>query len=1621
MHPGRVSHADVISIAAIALTLALVPAAGAVVAALGPPQTIGLPSQWEDSAGGPSVRLVARQTDHLEIEFILPALDAQSLEIEGRRFDVLAIPGGGVGGSIGEPMLPTFSRLIQIPDQSGVSFEIIGVETIELAGYRPIPMQPAEGAEFVIDRAAYERSGFLGGERVRIGAPAIARDLRVVPITFSPVRYDPSRNLIEVASRIRIAVRFTGVDLRNAKPRQNRVIQPAFGRLYQELVVNYEGPREDQQVSLGTYVLICPDSPDVIEALEPLIEWRTRKGFEVYLATTTETGASDVEIKAWLQNAYDTWENPPEFIALVGDVSGPVSLPCWWYNGAETDHPYVQLEGDDLLADAHIGRISVDSSNRLQLYVNKIVGYESTPYMDEIDWYTRACLVGDPSYSGISCVQVMQWLKIRLLEVGYTEVDTVFTPPWVTQTINALNRGDTVFSYRGYAGVSGIGTGHIMSLQNGWKMPYTLTITCGTGGFASGTSYSEAWIRAGIPPDTPGGGIAAVATSGGTHTRYNNCVTYGAWRAIFWDDLFTFGESLTRAKYELYINYAEGDYGGCANFTHWNNLMGDPAGEIWTGVPRTLTVTHPATLPLGSNSVTVAVELHGEPVPGAYACLWKDREVHVGGYTGADGTIELPAAPWTAGMLQVTVTQHDRQPYQGQIWIYQAAHCIGYFGHSIDDDAEGTSSGNGDGAPNPTELLEIPVRARNYGTQPVTGITGTLTCDDPYVTILDDSESFGDLDPGMSAWGDDDFDIAIDGGAPNGHPIRLGLDLEADGDLWHACIDLTVVAAELVYEDLTLYDLGTEIDPGEAGEISVRLRNQGDATASAVSGVLRSASPWVTVTDSVGIFGGIAPDWTGENMLDRFALAVGEECYVGHIAPLTLLLEFSGGTRDTVEFAIGVGAVTTSDPTGPDGHGYYAFDDTDSAYLEAPTYGWVEIAPDHGGPGIDVGLSDFGAWTDDDSRTVDLPFPFTFYGETFTRATICSNGWIAMGSTHLSNRRNWNIPAVGAPPYLIAPMWDNLYQSGQDRVYHWYDEDAHRYIVQWSRLRNDAGGYVENFEAILYDPVHYPTASGDGEIVFQYEEFHNSDHVQHYCTVGIENADQTDGLLYSYFNRYNAGAMTIDSGRAIRFTTAATYERGTLTGTVTNLTGGNAPLDSAAVRVLQTGQIFTTEENGSYSGSVPVGLYTVVASHPSFAPDTTEGVWIEEDQTTVIDFTLVDIQSPAISGTTIQPNTGDTVGPYEIVTLIVDHSPIDAVGLLYEIDESGWVEVPMSDRDDGSYAAPIPGQPYETQIRYYVRAADAGGNSATDPPYAPLQTYEFWVLEPIFADPMESGAGEWIHYAIADTMIDQWHLSEQRNHTVAGSWSWKFGDPEDGNYADLADGALQTPPIAIANGAVLSFWHWMDAEISAAYPGYAYDGGLIEMEMPAGRWNQIIPVGGYPYLVREGTGPGPFPAETPIYSGTHDWTRVHFELDLVSEIVSFRFRFGSDGADNQEGWYIDDLEIVPAQPGQSGAQGETPLPQAVALYPSRPNPLAGRTAGTRICFDLPASTPVSLGIFDVGGRLIEQLAGCRLPAGRHTILWNARDPHGRRLDSGVYFYMLETPHARLTRRLLLVR
>ncbi|HTW90668.1 MAG TPA: T9SS type A sorting domain-containing protein [bacterium] len=80
-------------------------------------------------------------------------------------------------------------------------------------------------------------------------------------------------------------------------------------------------------------------------------------------------------------------------------------------------------------------------------------------------------------------------------------------------------------------------------------------------------------------------------------------------------------------------------------------------------------------------------------------------------------------------------------------------------------------------------------------------------------------------------------------------------------------------------------------------------------------------------------------------------------------------------------------------------------------------------------------------------------------------------------------------------------------------------------------------------------------------------------------------------------------------------------------------------------------------------------------------------------------------------------------------------------------------------------------------------------------------------------------------------------------------------------------------------------------------------------------------------------------------------------------------------------------------------------PIVFKLHRNTPNPFR---AATRIAYDLPSRTAVSLNIYDIDGRQVRQLADGVQNTGRYKLRWDRRDKLGRTCPAGVYFCSLKT-------------
>ncbi|MBL7073788.1 carboxypeptidase regulatory-like domain-containing protein [candidate division KSB1 bacterium] len=1194
--------------------------------------SISVRAEWLSlpaNVGGtePVARVVSSDETGLVVEAQIPGVGVESFRVDGEDFTVLELGREGSLIEVGKPELPVVTRLIAIPPRAGVRIKNVVVHHTVERGFRIFPAQSPdfkEGDPLIIN---YSEDAFYPSETVRMGDPAILRDLRVVPLTFYPFQVNPSTGEIRFNHTLRVELEFSGTSTVNEKERVRPRYSESFAKLYRNVVLNYEPSAVDEETEKGSYLFICPDQPDLLNAIQPLVDWKRKKGHSV-VVERFPFGTSYYIIKSFIQQAYDSWESPPEFIVLVGDASssqvGSYSVPA---ANSTSDHPYVQLEGGDILADAFVGRLSVNSLGELLTIVNKILYYEKTPYMGQTGWYKRAVLVAGSSHSGTSTIHTKRYVKQRMLTHGYSRVDTLWytmggsVPDFIR---NAINNGVGFFNYRGWLGMEGFGNDDIAMLTNGFMLPVVTIITCGTGDFVgSGADQSEYFVRVGSPY-TPKGAVACIGSATlSTHTRFNNCLDMGIYYGIFDEELYAIGAALFRGKLALYLNCPT-DPGAVTDYSYWNNLMGDPGLQVWTDIPQPLGVAHPPAVPAGSNTLTLTVTDQGAPLEDAHICLMKEEDgIYARGLTSQDGQLALNFNPVSAGTLWVTVTKHNFIPYLGQAMVVDSDLFLGYWAQSVDDDSLGESMGNGDGVLQAGETVELVVWLKNFGAQDSSGeVSAVLGTTSPWVTLIDTVETYGGLGPGDSAACADDFDFIISPSCPNGYQLPFDLTINDADCTWVSALEIPVFAPELRVGGHTFIGGGGTLDPGEVLELTVTVANQGPVGVSSVTGRLLSQDPFVTIPDPIGVFGAIPSGGVATNTQDHFQVAANALTIRGHQTTLFISLAAEGGFSDTVSFSIQVGTVGQQDPLGPDSYGYYAFDNTDSDYEVAPEYQWIEIDPNYGGVGSLIPLSDYGN-EQDDVEIVDLPFPFQYYGHRYTRVSICSNGWLAMGSCSIPFFRNWGIPGAPGPDGMIAPFWDDL-ELGGGGVYCYHDPVNNWFVVEWSRVRTEYSNDLETFEVILYNPVSYPTPSGDGDILFQYETVNDvpgrySDN--DYATVGIESPSQADGLEYSYFHVRPLTASPLIAGRAIKFTTEINFLRGALRGRVTDLETGE-PLPRARVRALGDVYFGITDSSGFYFiPDLLVKNYQFEAHLEGYNP-LIQGVEITVDDTAALDFAL---------------------------------------------------------------------------------------------------------------------------------------------------------------------------------------------------------------------------------------------------------------------------------------------------------------------------------------------------------------------------------------------------------------
>jgi hypothetical protein len=1046
------------------------------------------------------------------------------------------------------------------PDDGSLSVHVDGLDGTATgqASMRLVPMPPGAAAIEVTGDPAD------AGLAVAVGTPMTLRGTRVAPVRV--VSHDgvgPIDFELRYVTAGGVPLAASGATLEAAAGGSSHDFLAPF-RPYLAPGGAPDAAFRGDAGEDGAYIIIT--HPDLAAAVEPLAAWKREMGLETTVATSDVIGSGTAEIRSYLRDLYQNAPSPPRYVLIVGDVE---QIPAFFFHSSVTDHPYAMMDDADFLPDLEVGRLPAQNATEAETMVAKILVSEQDPEHAGSDWFDRGIVVGGDQGS-LTPVPVSRWCRELMLANGYAEVDTMYwpaVPPVLPDTITAaVSRGVSLVSYRGWAYGSGgwhrpsYSVENIPALTNSWMLPAVFSFVCHNNEFDQPNCFGEAWLRAGSAAN-PTGAVAFIGNSSPwSHTRFNDASAIGAFHGIVESGIRQLGQILNASKAEnmaqFFTQMLYDDPCGdvlCESesveyYFYIYNLLGDPSMEIWFGRPVAITVEHPATLPQGASLVEVRVTATdgGTPVAGSRVGLSQGDLVLGCARTDANGYARiLTAVEETADPVRVAVTGGGVLPYRQTMEVTTGDAYLAYSTHTLLDDGEEGSQGNGDGIANPGETLAVSLELENRGSSTATGISAQVEALRG-ATVVQGLLDFPAIAPGATAAATTPCLVSVPVTAADGEVARLRYVATSAAVTSTGGLDITIAAPGLHHVAHAVGEDGV-LAPGETTTLDVTLGNDGSLTGSGVSAVLRAGTPAVaTVDDSTASFGTIAPG-AGAGSLEPFTITAAPDIAIGRSAAFTLVLTTVDGYRSETSFSILVGDADHRAPVGPDAYGYHAVDNTDTDYpATAPTYDWIECSPAFGGSGTRLALGD------NTMTVVTLPFDFTFYGDSYRRILICDNGWASFDTTSYFDWYNWSMPTLYGNGAQLAPFWDNLDPTKQyegtlvgDGIYVLDDSANDRFVVEWSRLGNERSQNqtrpdwddLQTFEIVLYDPAARMTPTGDGIVGFQYKQVVNNDSERMYATVGIEDATEKVGLELTYSDVYATGAAPLSAGLAIEFTT----------------------------------------------------------------------------------------------------------------------------------------------------------------------------------------------------------------------------------------------------------------------------------------------------------------------------------------------------------------------------------------------------------------------------------------------------------------------------------------------------
>jgi len=842
--------------------------------------------------------LITIGSDQLLFEASTSSFQLSPVTKNGASYQRIILDNFLNGAKIGSPELPVYNQLIEIPLGAKVKISVLEsiTTTIDLDEYNAGKLYPAQASvskssdpttlPFSISSSVYSSNTISKLEDVAITTLGKMRSVTIGQFSFSPFSYNPVTNELTIITQLKANVSFTSIDTEQQLLNQQKFQSNTFEGIWSKLANHstISSPTKDLIVTYPVKYVIVAD-PMFQAALQPFVQWKTKKGFTVIQAYTNnpQVGNTTTSIKNYLQGLYNaaTPGNPaPSYVLFVGDIDQIPSTSC--DGGAHvSDLYYCEYDGGgDYFPEVYYGRFSANTVAELQPQIDKTIEYEKY-------------LMPDPSY--LNNVAMISGVDANMAPIHgngqinygtdtYFNVAHGFTPHvWLYPAsegnvegaiISTINNGCGFINYTAHGYEEGwadpaLSVTEVAAFTNNHKYGTMIGNCCLTNTFTIANCFGESLLRA--------QNKGAIGYIGGSNVSYwdedyrwgvgnkniilnpsYDAANLGAYDCNFHEN----GENtndwfVTQSQMIFAGNLAVTESGSGLTKYYWEiyHLMGDPSLMTYMTQPDAMVVNHAQQDVVGITSLVVNAEPH------AYVAISVNGVLLDAKHTGTSSSVTLTfSAVNTIELLDVVVTKQNKQPYFGTVQLISPTNTpfIVLNSHLNDD-----SQANNNTQVDFNESILLDVELKNIGDLTGNNIVATLSTSDTYVTITDNQESWGTINANTAELITASYTYQVANNIPDQHLIDFLLTITDDaGHTWTYHINVVANAPAIEVLDLSIDDAAGNnnghLDAGETVQLSITARNNGHAELLLSNGSITTPSASLTITNGATAIGTMA-------------------------------------------------------------------------------------------------------------------------------------------------------------------------------------------------------------------------------------------------------------------------------------------------------------------------------------------------------------------------------------------------------------------------------------------------------------------------------------------------------------------------------------------------------------------------------------------------------------------------------------------------------------------------------------------------------------------------------------------------------------------------------------------